>query len=211
MLALTRNLHYLNLIDFETEVCQRFANKEIRAPVHLQDGCEEQLIAIFRDFVDKDDWITTTWRSHLHCLLKGVPKDHLMKAILDGRSISLCFPEFRIVSSAIVAGMLPVAVGLAMAIKRRGERNKVVAFLGDMASETGAFYECRKYAQRFSLPVLWVVEDNGLSVCTPTDEVWGKGRSTGAESTVAKIGSDLLYYRYRSKYPHAGGGVRIQF
>ena len=116
--------------------------------------------------------------------------------------MTLCFPERRIVSSAIVGGILPIALGIAFGIKRRNERNMVHCWLGDMTAESGMFHECRKYAQRNQLPIRWVIEDNDLSVCTPTAETWG-GKT--------RWGDDIVSYSYRSKYPHAGAGQRVQF
>ena len=82
------------------------------------------------------DWVLCSWRSHYQCLLKGVPRESLKAEIRTGRSVSLCFSEYRIISSAIVNGVLPIAVGLAM--QRRGGGEKVHCFMGEMTSETGA-------------------------------------------------------------------------
>src|SRR6267142_501445 len=94
-----------DLLKFEEDICDLFANKKIRAPVHLDNGNEEALIQIFQDYVDAEDWVIGSWRQHYKCLLKGVPGEVLKRAILDGKSISLCFPEHRIISSAIVGGV----------------------------------------------------------------------------------------------------------
>ena len=64
----------------------------IKAPIHLSYGNERQLIKIFKK-IKFNDWIFCSWRSHYHCLLKGVPSYLLKKEILNGRSISLCFPN----------------------------------------------------------------------------------------------------------------------
>src|SRR6266403_4015680 len=124
------------LINFETEIAEIFNAGKIRAPVHLYSGNEDEMIEIFRD-VRPEDWVMCSWRSHYQCLLKGVPPQEVKAAILDGKSISLCFPEHRILSSAIVGGVLPIATGLALGIKLRGDNHKVVCFLGEMTSETG--------------------------------------------------------------------------
>ena len=46
---------------------------------------------------------SSSWRSHYHCLLKGVPEDRLFDDICQGKSITLLYPEFNIYTSAIVA------------------------------------------------------------------------------------------------------------
>ena len=90
-----------DLIDFETEIADAFNQGKIRAPVHLYSGNERQMIDIFRD-IEPEDWVLCSWRSHYQCLLKGVPRERLKEEILQGRSISLCFPEQRILSSVVV-------------------------------------------------------------------------------------------------------------
>src|SRR6185437_14717445 len=149
-----------DLIAFEEDVAACFNDKKILAPIHLYSGCEEQMIGVFREHVHENDWVLCSWRSHYQCLLKGVPPAQVKAAIVEGKSISLCFPEHRILSSAIVGGVLPIATGIAMGIKRRGEHNKVVCFMGEMTSETGIAHECIKYSIQHELPILWVVEDN---------------------------------------------------
>ena len=193
------------LIAFEESIAEAFNRGEIRAPVHLDNGNEAQLIQVFRD-VQPSDWVCGTWRMHYKCLLKGVPSEELRAEIMAGRSISLCFPQYRIISSAIAGGILPIAVGIAMGMKRAGESSRVHVFVGDMVAEGGTYHECVKYAAQHMLNMRFVIEDNGLSVCTPTQDVWGRtkpGMEDGAV-TVCRFG-------YQSKYPHAGAGVRVQF
>ena len=183
-----------SLIAFEEDIAAEFNIGNILHPVHLSNGNENQLIAIFKD-IKSDDWVLGSWRSHYHCLLKGVPPDVLKAAIMRGESIALSFPEYRIYCSAIVGGMAPIAVGIAMGIRE----GKVHCFLGEMTAETGIVHECMKYARNHDLPVRWIVEDNGVSVCTDTEEVW---RGLSSWDT---------HYKYKSKYPHAGAGTRVEF
>lgn len=194
------------LIAFEDEIAALFNSGKIRAPVHLYSGNEDQIIDVFRR-IRSQDWVFCSWRSHYQCLLKGVPKALVRDEILAGRSISLCFPDYRIYSSAIVGGVLPIAVGVAMSIQRRGENSKVYCFLGEMTAETGIAHESLKYSRNHRLPIHFVVEDNGKSVCTDTREAWNQPRLS-----FEGAGDDYVsYYRYQTKYPHAGAGVRVQF
>ncbi len=195
-----------DLIDFETEIADLFNKAHIRAPVHLYSGNEDIMLEIFQK-IREDDWVCCSWRSHYQCLLKGVPRDELKAEILAGRSISLCFPKYRIVSSAIVSGIVPIAVGLALAIKRGGGTNNVWCFMGDMTAETGVVYECIKYSTNHDLPIRFIVEDNGKSVCTETREVWNQPVLTHEGTKHPKV----IFYKYETKYPHAGAGVRVQF
>lgn len=197
-----------DLIDFETRIATQFNEGKIRAPVHLYDGNEKQMIRVF-ERIRSQDWVFCSWRSHYQCLLKGVPPDLLEKEILDGKSISLCFPEYKIYSSAIVGGNLPIALGTAMSIMRNGEDSHVYCFVGDMTAESGMGNECMKYAYNFNLPITFIIENNGKSVCTDTGEVWNKPQHYQEEAYWEDY--NIIYYTYKTKYPHAGAGVRVQF
>jgi TPP-dependent pyruvate/acetoin dehydrogenase alpha subunit len=192
------------LKDFETEIGDCFRQKMIRAPIHLYDGNEEKILYVFQK-INPEDWVFCSWRSHYQCLLKGVPRERLKQDIINGRSMSLCYPEYRIFSSAIVTGVLPIANGVAFDIKRKGGPEKVWCFLGDMTAETGCFDENYRYGLYQHLPITWIVEDNNKSVCTDTRKTW----NTQMPSYRYKAG--IMHYEYESKYPHAGVGERIEF
>ena len=165
-----------DLIQFENEIAKLFNAGKIRAPIHLYHGNENQLIKVFKK-IKKNDWVFCSWRSHYQCLLKGVPKNDIKKEILEGRSISLCFPNYNIYSSAIVGGSIPIAVGTAMSLKRRKSKNKVYCFMGEMTSETGIVHECVKYSRNYKLPIHFIVEDNEKSVCTDTRKAWNQKKT----------------------------------
>lgn len=195
-----------NLISFENEIADLFNRAKIRSPIHLQSNNEDVLIRLFKK-VRKQDWIFCSWRSHYQCLLKGVPISVLKKEILKGKSISLCFPKYNIYSSAIVGGSIPIALGVALAIKRKKQSHMVYCFVGDMTSETGIMHESLKYAINHKLPIHFIIEDNRKSVCTDTRKVWAQKKLTfqNVKNTY------VTYYRYSLKYPHAGAGKRVQF
>ncbi|MCX6701631.1 MAG: thiamine pyrophosphate-dependent enzyme [Candidatus Zambryskibacteria bacterium] len=195
------------LIAFEEEIADCFNKAMIKAPVHLYNGNENNMLSVFKH-INKNDWVLCSWRNHYQCLLKGVPKKQLKTDILAGRSISLCYKKYKIISSGIVAGVLPIAVGIALDIKNKNKSNKVFCFMGDMTSETGVAHECIKYCINKKLPIHFIIEDNSKSVCTITREVWGLNKLT-YEDIVNKY---ITFYKYDgSKYPHAGSGKRIQF
>ena len=194
------------LKQFELDVAERFNAGRIRAPVHLSDGSEAALIEIFRG-ISPEDWVFCSWRSHYQCLLKGVPADVVMSEIMEGRSIALCFPDYKIYSSAIVGGSLPIAVGAASGIKRAGADEHVWCFLGDMTAEMGMANTCIKYSLAHRLPITFVVEDNGLSVMTDTRSVWGLEEPSFRTDRP----SNVRYFEYSSAYPHAGAGKRVEF
>ena len=194
------------LIAFESKIAELFNNGVIRAPVHLSDGSESSIIEIFKS-VKTEDWVFCSWRSHYQALLKGVPASRVEAEILAGRSISLCFQDFNFYSSAIVGGQVPIAVGAALSLKRNNQPGHVWCFIGDMTSETGIAQTAIRYSEKQDLPITFVVEDNGISVLTQTRDVWNSKSLRFEESDSTKI----LSYKYKSKYPHAGAGVRVQF
>jgi TPP-dependent pyruvate/acetoin dehydrogenase alpha subunit len=191
---------------FESEIAEIFNRGEIRAPVHLSDGNEIPLIKIFEEIRDQD-WVICSWRSHYQCLLKGVPPEELKLAIMEGRSISLSFARYRVFSSAIVGGQLPIAVGAAFAEKIKKSGSKVWCFLGDMTAETGMAQTCIRYSLQHDLPINFIIEDNGISVLTETRRVWNSELLSFERSLPANVQT----FQYVSKYPHAGAGVRVQF
>ena len=199
-------MNKLKLIKFENDIASMFNSGKIRAPVHLYSGNENFLINFFKR-IKKNDWVFCSWRSHYQCLLKGVPSKKLKKEIIEGKSISLCFPEHKIYSSAIVGGSLPIAVGMALSFKRKKSKNKVYCFIGEMTSETGIAHECIKYSRNKKLPIHFIVEDNGKSVCTDTRKTWSQKKLTYEKSSDKYV----TYYKYHLKYPHAGAGKRVQF
>jgi pyruvate dehydrogenase E1 component alpha subunit len=191
-----------DLVAFEESIADSFNRGKIRYPVHLESGNEDQLIDIFKS-VRPNDWVYGTWRLHSKALLKGVPPEELRAAIHRGESMALRFEKQRVYGSAIVGGTVPIALGTALAIKRSGSDEHVWLFIGDMAAESGIVYEALKYAHNFDLPITFVVEDNSVSVLTDTREVWGKNNP--------EVDISVIRFQYKSRWPHAGAGKRIQF
>jgi pyruvate dehydrogenase E1 component alpha subunit len=189
------------LIHFENKIVESWDSGKIRGPVHLSGGNEKPLIEIFKR-ISENDWVFSTWRSHYHALLKGVSPDWLEKEILEGRSITIVNKDEKFYSSAIVGGILPIAVGVAMSNKMKGIDETVWCFVGDMTFETGTFMENYKYAKNFDLPINFVVEDNGVSTNTPTINTWNKK---------TEIPNDVIWYEYEKQWPHYGTGKWVIF
>jgi len=219
-----------DLINFEKEVVKKYKEGNTYGPVHLSGGNEEQLIEIFKD-IKEGDWVFSTHRSHYHALLKAwktdteYARDWLMNEIIvKANSSHINSKKYKIFTSAIVGGIIPIALGVAMGIKRNnvisvdlnaeltekekadgaigrclGYASHVWCFVGDMASEMGGFDEALKYACCFDLPITFIIEDNDLGCNTPTDVVWNK---RGARINHSKV----IYYHYKRVYPHYGIG-----
>jgi len=203
-----------DLIQFEEEVKDLFLQRRIRVPIHLSSNNEDQLIEIFKE-VKSTDWVLSTHRSHYHALLKGIPPELVKAEILAGRSMHLNFKEYNFLTSAIVGGICPIAVGIAMGIKRRGEERKVWAFIGDCAAEMGIYEECKKYTKNFDLPICFVIEDNDMSSNSPTRQIWGIKNSPPPEGKILTLdewgSGKVLYYFYHRTTEHVGVGTWVTF
>ena len=210
------------LIDFEIKIGNMFNTKQIKAPIHLYHGNEEKMIEVFQHIDKKNDWVCCTWRNHYQALLKGVTPERLTEEIIKGKSMIMNLPEHKFICSSIVGGIPSIATGIALGEKLAGTSNHIWSWCGDMSAETGAFHEAYKYSRTQNLPITFIVEANGLSVTTPTEEVWCREIPYYIDDKynfIEKMGCDviytqpnLIYYQYKNtKYPHAGAGVRVQF
>jgi pyruvate dehydrogenase E1 component alpha subunit len=209
---------------FEKRIGDKFNSKEIKAPIHLYDGNEDKMINIFNRVDIENDWVCCTWRNHYQALLKGVPEDYLEAEIVRGKSMVMTLPGYKFICSSIVGGIPSIAAGIAMGIKLESHKNfgHVWCWVGDMSAETGAFHEAYKFARNYDLPITFVVENNNLSVLTPTDDTWQRDIpyyiddvnlfTQAMDDLNIYEQPNLLYYEYQNGlYPHAGAGQRVQF
>ncbi len=203
------------LTAFEERIKKLFEEGKIRAPIHLSGENEEALLEIFKKY-NKNDWIFSTWRNHYHWLLSGRDPEALKSQILAGDSMSVF--DDRFFTSSIVGGNAPIALGVALAIKLKKEQlannknqdkqdeaaaegaSRVWCFTGDMAAAGGLVQECIRYAEGHDLPIQYIIEDNGLSVITDTQKVWGTENR-----------KKTFRYQYKRKFPHAGTGKFVEF
>lgn len=189
-----------DLIAFESSVAREFNEGRLCHIIHLSGGNEENLIEIFKG-ITEDDWVFSTWRSHYHYLLKGGNSDELMRRICNGDSMHIIDKDLKFFSSSIVAGCCPIATGVALSLKRECSSGRVFCFIGDGAEAQGVFYESVRYVDAHDLPCKFIIEDNGLSVDTPTSE------TLPAEFPwPACVGR----YRYERKYPHCQTGLMVK-
>ena len=189
------------IISFEYEIKKLYEEGKIKSPIHLSGDNEDQLISIFRR-INQDDWVISSWRNHYHALLHGISKIKLKKLILNGKSMGIISKKHNFYSSSIVGGGLSIALGIALGLKMKKSKSLVYIFIGDMTFETGIFHETYKYAKNFKLPIKFIVEDNNMSTNSPTDKVW-KNKSA--------IPKDIIYYKYKRKFPHHGTGSWVLF
>lgn len=167
----------------EEEIARVYPTDRIKSPVHLSIGQEAAAVGVC-DVLAPDDVVAPTYRCHAAYLAKGGDL-RAMIAELYGRDTGCArgkggsmhlaaLGQGVLGASAVVGTTIPVAVGYALAIRRRGERRVVVAYLGDGATEEGVFYESLNFAALHRLPVLFVCENNGYAIHTPTRARWAQ-------------------------------------
>jgi pyruvate dehydrogenase E1 component alpha subunit len=160
---------------FEERCAELYALTKIRGFLHLGIGEEAaQVGAVLA--LRPDDAIVATYREHAHALARGVPAEAVMAELFGkregcsggrGGSMHLFDVSRRLYGgNAIVAGGLPVAVGLALADRMRGLDRVTACFFGDGAVAEGEFHESLNLASLWRLPVLFVCENNGYAMGT---------------------------------------------
>ena len=212
------------LIDFEKDIAECYERGEIKGPIHLRDGNEDFLVEYFKENFTEGDYCYATWANHLEALLAGVPAEKVKNRILEGESMAMNFPIHNFYTSAIVGGILPIAVGTAYALKQQGSRQRTHCFIGDMTLMTGIASESIRYAIGHDLPISFVVQDNNKSVGTDTGETWKlntKYVASSFQGLMARVKRDqgedykcnveLYYNKYKLSFPHSGTGTFVSF
>jgi len=174
LLRMHRDMLRIRLV--EESIAARYAEQEMRCPVHLSIGQEATAVGVCHA-LQHTDRVFSTHRCHAHYLamdgsLKAMLAEIYGKAAgcVGGRggSMHLADPDRGIVASVpIVASSIPLAVGAALADQIDSKKNVSVAFFGDASVEEGVFHESANFASLRKLPVLFVCENNLYSVYTP--------------------------------------------
>ena len=176
---------------FEDKVYDLLGENIIKGASHLYAGEEAVAVGAVAALRD-DDLITSTHRGHGHCHARGdslaegpvAKQEHLnkMMAELCGRATGYCrgrggsmhiadVQKGNLGATGIVGGNIPVATGAALSMKLQGEDRCVVCFFGDGASNTGNFHESLNMASAWTLPVVYVVENNLYGMSVPFEKV----------------------------------------
>src|SRR5665811_1025232 len=162
----------------EEEITRLHSEEEIVGSGHLCNGQEAVAVGVC-SALDDGDALFATYRGHGWALARGVPPVGILGELLGrrmgvngGRGGSAYFsaPEFGFFGeNSIVGAGAPIAVGAALAFKRRGEPGVAVTVFGDGAMNQGGVSEAMNFAAAFDLPVVFVCENNGYSELTPID------------------------------------------
>lgn len=169
----------------EEEVARVYPSDKIKSPVHLSIGQEAVAVGIC-DPLEARDYVSPTYRGHAAYLAKGGSLRGMVAELYGkatgcaggkGGSMHLIAPEVNVMgASAVVGTTVPTGIGAAFAQKRLKTGAVVANFFGDGATEEGAFYESLNFAALHQLPVLFVMENNGLAIHTGTEKRWATDR-----------------------------------
>lgn len=176
VLQLFRGMLRIRLI--EQAIADRYQENEMKSPVHLAIGQEAIAMGSCMGLRAKDQ-VFCGHRTHAIYLAKGGELKAMMSelhcringcAASRGGSMHLIDKKVGVAgSSAIVAGIIPIATGAALAALQQGDDRITIVFLGDAAVEEGVFWESINFARLKNLPILYICENNYYSVCSPLE------------------------------------------
>ncbi|MFF4948772.1 pyruvate dehydrogenase (acetyl-transferring) E1 component subunit alpha [Streptomyces chattanoogensis] len=159
----------LRIRRFEERCVELYSAAKIRGFVHLYIG-EEAVAVGVNEALTAEDAVVATYREHGHALARGITAEAVMAEMYGrttgcsggrGGSMHLFDAGRRFYGgNAIVAGGLPLAAGLALADRMRGQPRVTCCFFGDGAYAEGEFHETANLAALWGLPLLFVCENN---------------------------------------------------
>jgi TPP-dependent pyruvate/acetoin dehydrogenase alpha subunit len=163
---------------FEDKVQSLFLKGQVHGTTHLCSGQEATEVGV-ASLLRAGDRVGGTYRGHGHALALGLEPQKLMDELL-GRATGVCggragsmnvidLEHGLIGCFGIVGGSIAAATGAALALRDTG--NVGVAFFGDGAVNQAYFYECLNFAKVFSLPALYVCENNVYGEYTRSEDV----------------------------------------
>lgn len=188
--CVTKNSYYqiLRIRMIEEAIAKRYAEQNMRCPVHLSIGQEAIAVGV-SEHLSKHDYVVSNHRAHAHYLAKGGSLKEMIAEIYGkstgcslGRGGSMHLVDLEVGflgSTPIVGGNIPIGVGAAFAAYQIGEERISVIYFGDAATEEGVFLESLNFASLHNLQVLFVCENNFYSVYTHLSERQSKQRNCG--------------------------------
>ena len=165
----------LRIRRFEETVLDEFKRGVFSGTTHTSLGQEANAVGVIRQLLP-DDIILTNHRCHGHFLAYGGDM-HALFAELMGRQTGVCGGRGgsqhihwkNLYSNGVQGGIVPIAVGMALAEKQKKTEAAVAVFIGDGTLGEGVIYEAFNMASLWSAPILVVVENNHIAQTTPTD------------------------------------------
>jgi len=154
---------------FEEKAEELYAMGKVHGTMHLSIGMEASAVGSIAA-LRPDDLILSTHRGHGHCIAKGADLNKMMAEFMGketgycrGRGGSMHIVDVEsgnLGANGVVAGGIPIAVGVGLGLKMQRRDQIILCFFGDGAANTGAFHESLNMAAIWSLPVVYVCENN---------------------------------------------------
>ena len=170
----------IEIREFEEGVRFLFLEGAMPGTIHQCQGQEATAVGVCAA-LGREDFITSTFRGHGHALAKGLGMQEILDELFGaetgcckGKGGSMHIGNLKlgmVPGIAIVAGGIPLAAGMGLALKMQGKREVVACFFGDGAVAEGAFHEGINMAAIWSLPVIFVCENNLYGASTRVDFV----------------------------------------
>jgi acetoin:2,6-dichlorophenolindophenol oxidoreductase subunit alpha len=213
---------------FEKRAYDLFLQNLVKGTSHLGTG-QEAVAAGVSAAMSDGDYMFVTYRGHAHVLARGTPMTPVMAELLGrenglmhgkGGSMHLLDVSRGVLGAyAIVGAQLVIANGAAWSAQYRGSGQVTVCFLGDGATNIGAFHEALNLAAVWGLPVVFICENNRYMEYTPISSVTAvprpaadRARAYGLEPVVVD-GNDVeaVYHCARDAITAAreGGGPAL--
>ena len=181
---------------FEEQTARLYMQGKIRGFCHLYIGEEAIAVGAISALRD-DDYVITHYRDHGHALARGLDPRRIMAELMGkasgtsggkGGSMHLFDVSKGFMGGhAIVGGQMPIAVGLALAVKYRREDRAVLCFFGDGAVNEGEFHESLNLASLWKLPVVFFLENNLYGMGTHVERTRAAGRDIFQSADAYKI------------------------
>ncbi len=202
---------------FEDKCAEMYYRGKMFGFVHLYNGQEAVSTGVIQAMRPGEDYVSSTYRDHVHALSAGVPAKEVMAELFGkatgcskgrGGSMHMFSAEHGLLGGyAFVAEGIPVATGAAFQSKYRREALKdesadqvTACFFGDGAANNGQFFECLNMAALWKLPIIYVVENNKWAIgmaherATSQPEIYKKASVFGMVG-VEVDGMDVLAVR----------------
>ena len=179
--------------EFEDKTAEWYARGRIAGFVHLYNGQEACAVGV-AEALEPEDVMLSHYRDHGHALAKGANVRAAMAELFGkttglakGKGGSMHFFDYKAGhwgGYAIVAGHLPLAVGIAFAFKQKKEDRIVACVMGDAATPNGYFHESLNFSKLWNTPTIWVVENNQ----------YGMGTALNVHSAVTEMAEKTSAY-----------------
>lgn len=164
---------------FEERVNEMFMRGMIHGTTHLAVG-EEATAAGGVNALRPDDYIMSCHRGHAHCIAKGADLKRMMCELLGKRDgfckglggsmhiVDISVGNFG--ANGVMGPSIPMATGVALAIKKEGNSKVILDYFGDGTSNSGLFHEALNMAALWKLPIVYLCENNLYGMSTPVSK-----------------------------------------